>query len=141
MLELLSKIILIPIVLVILLVMVYVLSLLISAMWRIVIICSSGGWALFALPAGLLLILASIDTVNTGLILVVSSFIAGLIFAYFHDCFEEPEGLGGFWFIAFANTTILWLTYTSYGIGSIPFLCAIIIAWLTSIGDWLYSMA
>ena len=68
MLELLSKIILIPIVMVILLVIVYLLSMIISVMWRIIIMFSSGGWA-FYLSAGLL-ILASIDTVNIGLILV-----------------------------------------------------------------------
>ena len=141
MFELLSKIILIPIILVILLIMVYFLSMLISALWRIVIICSSGGWALFAFPAGILLILASVETVNTGLILVGSSVTAGLIFAHFLDCFEDADGLGGFWIIAIANTIILWLTYTTYGLDSIPFLCAIIIAWLTSVGDWIFSLA
>ena len=139
MLEILSKIILIPIVLVILLVIVYVLSMSISVLWRIIIMFSSGGWAFFAFPAGFLLILASVDTVNTGLILVGSSFVAGLIFAYLLDITEE-DILGGFWIIAMANTVTLWLTYTSYGIESIPFLCAIIIAWLTSIGEWHISL-
>ena len=139
MFELLSKIILIPIILVILLIMVYFLSMLISALWRIVIICSSCGWAFFAFPAGILLILASVETVNTGLILLGSSVTAGLIFAYF--LIEETDGLGGFWIVAIANTIILWLTYTTYGLDSIPFLCAIIIAWLTSVGDWIFSLA
>ena len=141
MFELLSKIILIPIILVILLIMVYFLSMLISALWRIVIICSSCGWAFFAFPAGILLILASVETVNTGLIRVGSSVTAGLTFAYFLVCFEDADGLGGFWVIAIANTIILWLTYTTYGLDSIPFLCAIIIAWLTSVGDWIFSLA
>ena len=89
MLELLSKIILIPIVMVILLVIVYLLSMIISVMWRIIIMFSSGGWAFFAFPAGLLLILASIETVNIGLILVGSSFVAGLIFVYLLDIMKK----------------------------------------------------
>ena len=94
MLELLSKIILIPIVLVILLVIVYVLSMSISVLWRIIIMFSSGD-GLSAFPAGFLLILASIDTVNIGLILVGSFFVAGLIFVYLLDITEE-DILGGF---------------------------------------------
>ena len=58
MFELLSKIILIPIILVILLIMACSLFMLTSTLWRIVIICSSGGWAFFAFPAGILLIIA-----------------------------------------------------------------------------------
>ena len=80
---------------------------------------SSGGWAFFAFPAGFLLILASIDTVNIGLILVGSFFIAGLIFVYLLDITEE-DILGGFLVVRWQSVT-LWLTYTSYGIESIPF--------------------
>jgi hypothetical protein len=79
MLELIIKIILIPIILVILLVMVYVTYLLISELWQIVIVYSFAAWALFALPVGILLILTSVETVNTGLILVGSSLASSLM--------------------------------------------------------------
>jgi len=79
MLELIVKIILIPIILVILLAMVYVTYLLISELWQIVIVYSFAAWALFALPAGILLILVSVETVNTGLILVGSSLASSLM--------------------------------------------------------------
>lgn len=115
-----------------------ILGVVISTIWRLSINLSAISSPLL-FGSGLLLILASEATAQTGIFLIAASIICVVGFICVGgDEFNAPLSAGGS-FILCVNMVILALVYDFYGFSSIEFLIVTVGVFFTFIGETIFS--
>ena len=113
-------------------------GMIISLLWRFMI-TFSGFTSPILFGSGLLLIMASEATTQTGILLIVGAIICVIGFMCVGGDEPIPDVSTGGSFILLVNLVILALVYEFYGLSSIEFLIATVGVFFTSIGETILS--
>ena len=117
-----------------------IIGIMISLVWRFMI-TFSGFTSPILFGFGLLLIMASEATTQTGILLIVAAIIFVIGFVCVGGVESSPGFSTGGSFILLINLVILALVYEFYGFSSIEFLVATVGVFFTSIGETIFSTA
>ena len=115
-----------------------IIGMIISLVWR-VMITFSGITSPILFGSGLLLIMASETTTQTGTLLIVAAIICTVGFLSVEGAESSADLSAGGSFILLTNLVILALVYEFYGLSSIEFLVATVGVFFTSIGETIFS--